>query len=553
MNEIIPSTLIDFESDIHGNEFRFRDNHNLKGKNALLPYTKDHVDEMRKCKDDIFYFLFNYYKVVHQDHGLIKLEVRDYQAEIIQNFLDNRFSISVLSRQSGKTTAVVGYILHFILFKTHKTVAILANKAAQAREIFSRLQLAYENLPYWLQQGVMTYNKGSLHLENGCRVMISATSGDAIRGQSIGLLFIDEVAAIQANLWNDFYEAVYPTVSSSKEARIILVSTPKGHNHFWKLWVEAKNGQSNYSPLLKTYKDIPQYNNQAFIDETVANIGPRKFNQEYGASFLASSTSLIDGPVLENIPLAKPLQNTELHNILPAEILRENINTYKLKEKNHVYVIGVDPAKITEESSGDSVALQVLDITTYPYEQVCSFSINTGIHYLQLPEFLSILGNYYNGGTMFIEQNDQIGLSICDALLYEYEYEGVYSEKPGTNGFRTTTKTKKIGCLNLKMLIEESKLVLYDFATISEISTFVQKGNSYQADKGCSDDLVMSLIHTLFFLQDHEYEDERNKLMNKTKPNIIKPTSNDYDDSIPIDMFSSQDEAREYEQSNFWK
>lgn len=539
----MPAPIQDFENDIYGKEINFRGNYKLKQKGVVLQYSHRHVDEILKCKDDLFYFLSKYYKVVHQDRGLMNIEIRDYQKDIIQHFLDNRFSISVFPRQVGKTTMVVGYILWYILFNEFKNVAILANKEKTAKEVLIRLQLAYENIPKWLQQGVINWNKLEVELENGCKVNVSATSAGAISGQAVSLLYIDEVSKIESNLWDEFYASSYPTISSSKESKIIFTSTPNGMNHFFKMCKEAESNASKFKLLKKTYKDIPQYNTKKFMEETIANIGKRRWEQEFGCTFLSSTMSLVEPEVLESIVTLPDIKReTLLYQTLinlSNGNFSEYINIFKDVEKDHEYVIGVDPAKITLESSGDSLAVQVLDVTYYPMKQCAKFLANTGVHYLQVPEFAVALAKYYNNAPLFIENNDQVGITICESIMNDWEYENVYQEKSGTNGLRTTVKTKKIGCLNLKMLLERKKLEIYDFDTLTQLSTFISNGNSYKAEIGCKDDLVMAIIHAIFFLQDAEYRERRNNILD------LEFVSEE-NDMEPPNMFSSVDDFGEY-------
>lgn len=492
-------------TDVTGRTFHYLRNTKVKGPNTDIAYTKAHVDELQLCQDSIEHFANNYYHLVHQDHGLINVTLRPYQRECLDSFLNNRFNILKYPRQSGKSTTFAIYVCWFILFNMHKNVVILANKEKQSKEMLSRIMLAYENLPFWMQQSVKTWNKTKMELGNGCQVIASTTSSDSIRGDSISLLIVDELAFVPASIWHEFWESTYPTIASAKTSKIILVSTPKGMNHFYKMWKDAIDGVSRFNPVEVRWQDVPGYDEE-FKEDTIANMGPRKWTQEFECMFLASSNSIIDSKNMEEMEFANPLRHERVPLYGQIRKLKEqfvhSVAIYEKPKKDHEYVIGVDPAKITEDSSGDSLAMQIMDITKLPFKQVATVVINDGIHYLEVPAFLAKCGYYYNEAHIFIENNDQVGLSIADSMSIDWEYENVFSEKAGVFGFRTTAKTKKMSCLAIKMLIETGKLKVRDTTTISQLSTYIKKGNSYEAETGYSDDAVAALIASMFFLQD---------------------------------------------------
>ena len=542
--------LQDFKYDIHGKPFQYLNNKKLKGPGYELAYSKEHIEEMIRCRDDIFYFSEKYYKHVHQDLGLINLDLREYQKKALENFNDHRFNIILFPRQSGKSTTFACHVCHFILFNSHKNTVILANKEKKARELLSRIKKAYENLPFWLQQGAVIWNKGEIELENGSKVNAYATSEDAARGDPVGLLIVDECAIIDPSIWDGFWESVYPTISAAKTSRIILVSTPKGMNHYYKLWTEAKNKVNTFHPHQIHWTDVPGYD-EVWKKETIANTSQRKFDQEFECKFLASTSALISGECLEKIPLENPRKISETaigkHILRINEKFEDFINIYKEPIIGHTYYIGVDSARITTEveSTGDSLSIQIIDTTNFPYEQVVSIIIPDSIHYLEVPELLDIVGNYYNKGVMFVENNDAVGTSIADTLLYNYEYENIYSEKPEISGFRTTSRNKKIGCLNLKMLLEKNQLILRDFDTIAELSTFIKRGNSYKAEKTFKDDAVMALLAALFFLQDRIFFEDKDVLLanltRKRLPECQKEEENFKDEPTPFGFSDDYD------------
>ncbi len=329
---------------------------------------------------------------------------------------------------------------------------------------------------------------------------------------------VSNCAFVPANIWHEFWESTYPTIASAKTSKIILVSTPKGMNHYYKMWRDAEEGRSRFNPVEVNWFDVPGYDEE-FKDDTIANMGIRKWTQEFLCQFLASSNSIIDSKNMEEMEFANPLRHERVPLYGQIRKLKEqfvkSVAVYEKPKKGHEYVIGVDPAKITEDSSGDSLAMQIMDITRLPFKQVATVVINDGIHYLEVPAFLAKCGYYYNEAWIFIENNDQVGLSIADSLNIDWEYENVFSEKSGVFGFRTTAKSKKMSCLAIKMLIETNKLKIRDTTTISQLSTYIKKGNSYEAEMGYADDAVSALIGSMYFLQDRMGWEHKINLVSK--------------------------------------
>lgn len=546
----------DFEFDINGDSFKYRDNQKLKTKNTVLPYTKEHVNEIIKCSKDIKYFANNYFKIIHPQHGLIQMKLRDYQEECIDIFDNERFSVLKFPRQSGKSTVFIAFVCHFILFNEFKNVAILANKHTQAKELLNRIKVGYQSLPYWLQQGVTTWSKTRIELENGSVVSASATSSDAISGESVSLLIVDEVAKIESTMWDEFWESVYPTISASEDSKVILVSTPRGMNHYYKIWMQAQGKKNDFHALEIKWNDVPlgidptKKRGEAFKAETIKNTSRRKWMQEFEGHFLASSDSLVDVSVISDLAFEDSLPLSNIPGLYSTIIrvdskLEDFVKIFRLPEENHVYFCGVDPAKITEESSGDSLGVQIIDTTNLPYEQVFAINIPNEIHYLEIPEILDVVGKFYNEAWMLIENNDAVGHQVADTLLLDYDYEMIYTEKPEISGFRTTKKNKKIGCLNLKMLIERNQLIIHDFDTIAQLSTFVKNKTSYAAEAGNKDDLVMALVHSLVFMQDRMYFENKMELVNlmlgKETPKALRKEYETKPEDEPMPFGSSVD------------
>jgi len=482
----------------------------LKKANQNIEWTPDLVAEYVKCSQDPVYFTETYMKIISVNEGLVSFKLYDYQKKMVQSFADNRFSIITTARQAGKSTTTCAFILWYIIFHPEKTVALLANKGDTAREILSRVQLAYQHLPKWLQQGVVEWNKGSFVLENNSRVIAAATSASAIRGYSINLLFIDEAAFIDN--WDEFFTSVYPTISSGSESKIILVSTPNGLNHFYATWVNAQEGRNGYNPILVNWKDVPGRDEKWKADTLAGmNFDIEKFNQEMECEFLGSSGTLIAGWKLKELVHTAPL------------VQKEGLIQYKAVEKNHIYVTLCD---VSRGKGLDYSAFQLLDVTKMPYEQVCVYR-NNAVTPVDYAEVIHRVAKAYNDAYVMVEIND-IGEQVSHSLHYDFGYENVlFTENAGrsgkriTQGFggksnevdkgiRTTKIVKSIGCSILKLLIEGNQFLINDFHTINELSTFSKKGTSYEAEPGKHDDLVMCLVLFAWMTEQQYFKDITN-------------------------------------------
>lgn len=508
--------LPDFKKDKYGKTLQYEGNRNIKQAGAILNFTAEHILELQKCRDDIVYFAENYFHIVSLDEGLIKIELRDYQKEMLENFQNNRFNIVLASRQSGKSTVYEVYLTHYLLFNDHKTAALLANKAKTAFGLMARVRKAYENLPKWLQQGVVEWNKGSVTLENGSTLTCDSTSSSGIRSMSVNLLILDELAFVPKNVWDDFYSSVYPTISSGQTTQVIIVSTPKGKNHFYKFWYQAnlpegEEGKNSYHPMRVDWWQVPG-RDEKWAKETRANIGDKKFDQEFGNSFLGSSNTLVNAAQLESMVFQPRKKELYIYDLLGEH--GHKLNIYEEPRKGRMYSLGIDQSKISEEISGDAVSISILDITEIPFKQVATFHADQDFSYLETPEVAYHLGTYYNNAYIFCE-NNEIGQQCVDSLYIDWEYENIFFEKGNLPGFRTTKKTKRIGCANLGAFVNNGSLVINDFETISQLSTFVKVKNTYKADDGYYDDAVLATMAAMFFLQTPQYNhfEDRKKFL----------------------------------------
>ena len=471
----------------------YRGSSTLKKSNVKIDWTSEIVQELVRCSQDPIYFAENHIKIVNIDQGLIPIQLFDYQKQIIQSIHDNRYTVAELARQLGKTVSICCYVLWYIIFNPNKTVAILANKAETAREILSRIQLAYEHLPKWLQQGVIEWNKGSFELENGSRVLAAATSSNNIRGFSINLLILDEAAFVEG--WDDFFASVFPTISSGNTSKLVLISTVNGLNHFYKITSLARQKKNNFNLISADWTARPG-RTSVWKQETLAamNFDQDKFAQEHENRYLGSSGTLIAGWKLQQLVPQTPV----------AE--HAGICQYEKPNKNRTYV-GV--ADVSRGKGLDYCALQIIDCTEMPYKQVLQYRSNM-ITPGDFAELINRIGRQYNDCYILVEVND-IGQQVAETLYFDYEYTSLlFTESAGKQGkritqqyksqqatdrgIRTTKTIKSIGCSMLKLLIEQDQLIINDSETITELSTFSKHNNTYQAEQGCHDDLVMCLV-----------------------------------------------------------
>lgn len=512
-------------------------NPRLKRSGEQISWTEDMVQEYMKCKNDIIYFIKTYMKIVHVDHGLVPFDTYSFQDNLINHLNDNRFSIVKTSRQVGKTTTSVAFLLHYVLFHESKVVGILANKGATSREILGRLQLAYEHLPKYLQQGVLEWNKGSIELENGSKIIASSTSSSAVRGFSFSCLFLDEAAFIHDNLFWEFWDSVYPTISSGKETKVIMVSTPNGMNHFHKFWVDGNEGRSSFKTFEVHWSLVPGRDKQ-WKKDTIGNIGEERWRQEFEAEFLGSSNTLININTLQNLVYQPPLETIN------------DVKYYKNPRSDRTYFMTVD---VGYGRGQDYSTLSVIDITEYPFEQVATYRSNQ-ISPLLYPSIIHKIATDYNNAFVLVENND-IGKTVLQVLNYELEYENLLSVgaiKSGDLGVRTTKATKAIGCSNLKDLIEGEKLIIVDEFSINELSTFISKGSSYQAEAGKHDDTVMNLVVFSWFTTQEMFKDLTDKDI-RTK--LYKQHIDDIEEMLTPFGFSSEhdeDDNTFYEDGLRW-
>ena len=467
-------------------------NPNLKKANVPTNFTPKQVKEFIKCSQDPVHFIQNYIKIVSLDKGLVPFDMYDFQVDMVRKFDEDRFNIAKLPRQSGKSTIVTSYLLWYVIFNDNVNVAILANKAATAREMLGRLQLSYENLPKWMQQGIVGWNKGSLELENGSKILAASTSASAVRGMSFNVIFLDEFAFIPNHIADQFFSSVYPTISSGKSTKVIIISTPHGMNMFYKLWHDAERGKNEYTTTEVHWSQVPG-RDAKWKEQTIANTSEEQFRVEFECEFLGSVDTLISASKLRTMTYEDPLTSNQ------------GLDVYEKPEEGNQYTITVDVARgVTKDYS----AFTVIDTSTIPYKLVAKYRNNT-IKPLLFPNIIHQVACAYNHAYVLVEVND-IGAQIGDILQFDLEYDNLLMSAmrgragqvigqgfSGTKvqlGVKMSTTVKKQGCSNLKQLLEDDKLLLNDYDIISELTTFIQKGQAWEAEDGCNDDLAMCLV-----------------------------------------------------------
>jgi len=504
-------------------------NPNLKKANVKVEFTQENIEEFIKCKDDPVYFAKNYIQIVSLDEGLVNFNLYPFQEKLVRNFHENRFNICKMPRQTGKSTTVVSYLLHYAVFNDNVNIAILANKASTARDLLGRLQLAYENLPKWMQQGVLVWNKGSLELENGSKILAASTSASAVRGGSYNVIFLDEFAFIPNHIADQFFASVYPTISSGQKTKVIIVSTPRGMNHFYRMWHDAERNKNEYIPTEVHWSEVPG-RDSVWKEQTIANTSEQQFRVEFECEFLGSVDTLISSSKLKTLVYDEPIKKNA------------GLDIYFEPIKNHDYVITVDVARGV---GIDYSAFVITDITTFPHKIIGKYR-NNEIKPMLFPSIIVDIAKAYNNAFILCEVND-IGDQVASIIQYDLEYDNLllcsmrgragqivgqgFSGKKTQLGVKMSKTVKKVGCSNLKTLIEDEKLIFNDYDIISELTTFIQKSNSFEAEEGCNDDLAMCLvIYAWLVAQDYFkeltdqdvrkriYEDQRDQIEQDMSP-----------------------------------
>lgn len=484
-----------------------------------------HLLEVAKCEADPIYFIENYCRIVSLDDGIIPFKLFDYQKEMINMYVNQRFCLTLTARQMGKTAAMAAYILWFAIFHPTKTIAVLANKGEQAQEIMDRIRMAFEYLPFFLQHGVKVYNKRRIEFDNGSTIFSASTSASSIRGRAVDLCYIDEAAFIENDL--TFYESTYPVITSGKDSRVIMTSTPRGaRGMFYMLWRDSLSDR-NYYKRVEVIWDRHPKRDARWKEETIANIGYSRFAQEFACKFMGSSGTLIPTEILERMQWVNPISEDDSFKVY-LKYNHKYVEEPDPEEPDSIIMVPQpikdgDPSRryiaIADPAAGlgqDYSVCTVLDVTEYPYRIAAKYR-NNDISPLLFPHTILNICMTYGYCPALVESNNDVGGQVTYILYYELEYENVIltsnSERAigglreggkggqALPGVRTTKKVKSIGCSNLKTLLENEYLCVEDQETIEELGTFIAKGASYEADDECHDDTVMPLVLFSWFIK----------------------------------------------------
>jgi len=523
-------------------------NRNLKKSYVPIEWTQENVKEFVKCARDPTYFIKNYVKIINIDKGLIPFQPYQFQEDLVQKATTERFVICKMPRQVGKTTTVAAILLWYVLFNENFSVAILANKESQAIEILGRIQLAYEHLPKWMQQGIIEWNKKSVELENGSKIVASSTASNAIRGTSQNLVYLDEFAFVPNHIQESFFSSVYPTISSGQTSKVLITSTPNGLNLFYKLWNDSEQGRNSYTRLEVHWSDVPG-RDEKWKEETIRNTSERQFRAEFECEFLGSSSTLINGAKLRSLTYKDPIITKGDIKMYEEAVVSKR----SPPQTGRLYTIVADTSRGV---NGDYHAFVVFDITEIPYKVVATFR-NNELSPQLYPSYIMQAAQHYNNAMVLVETND-IGGQVADILHQDLEYENVLftssSKKTGqfitmgfstgsVRGVRTSGTVKRIGCAAFKTLVEHDKLIINDFDLLEEMSRFAQKGNSYEAEEG-HDDLVMCCVLFSWLTTQQYFKEMANS---DIRQNLYKEQQNFIEDELtPFGVIDAGDIHEEH-------
>lgn len=466
-------------------------NTKLKKAGVAVSMNIFEAEEYFKCMNDVIYFVKNYVKIISLDDGLVPFLLYPFQERMLESMRDNRFTIFLTPRQMGKTTVVAAFLLHQITFEKDFTIAILANKGDQAREIMGRIQLMYEEMPWWMQPGVKVWNKGSISLGNKSRAFTASTTSSSVRGKSLNCVYLDEFAHVENDV--DFYQSTYPVITSGTKTKVIITSTSNGMNLYYKLFSDAVTSKNDYVPLKIKWQEHPK-RDQAWYEEQCRNMSPRQVAQEINCEFHGSSDTLISGDTLQSLVVNDPIK------------IDNHFKIYEFADKKKNYIVTAD---CSEGVGKDYSVCSVFDVTAQPYKHIAIYRDNM-ISPMLFAKVVFQIAMMFNEATLLVESNS-IGTLVCNILWNDLEYENMLTTKlkDGDNvvsgsgrsipGVRMTKRTKSLGCSQLKTFLESRSLILHDFDVINEFSTFVAKDNSYSAQKGKFDDCVMTFVLFAWF------------------------------------------------------
>ena len=482
--------------DAYGEKISYEGDRNLKKAYTDMKLSPIHIEELRKCKEDLYYFKDNYVKIRTKE-GVNFPETRSYQIEFLDSILneESEGTVSLQGRQAGKSVTTAIYLLWKFIFNENINIGICANKGSLAREFLNNVKMIFGFLPMWMKVGIVEWNKGSISSESNTRILTDVPSQNSFRGFSINILVIDEVAFIKSTIWNEFADSIFPSQSSLSWKKNILISTPNGLNHWKAICDKAKSGESGYLFHFVDWRDVPRFDNKGnklspeeFRERTIRKYGEVFFQQNYACCWIGSSETLVDAEALESFKSKEPVLTWD-----------SKLKIYQEPIPKHKYIMAVDPSKCY----GDAFAVHIIDITAKPFIQAASAQLFNE-NFQRMPIFLDEWGRRYNNAFMIIENNEGAGTFVAVMLKNDYEYPNLFYDKTYNKmtplgkmnkepGFRTTTKSRNLILDTLKLFLDNKLLLLNDKATIEEFYTFIAINGKYQAEDGYHDDMVMAL------------------------------------------------------------
>ena len=500
-------------------------NPNLRGNGEQIEYSEQMIQEYIRCKEDIFHFAETYFKIISIDEGERTIELREYQKKILKTITnpDKRFFAVLSGRQIGKSTISTIYLLHTLLFNADQTIAIATNKEPTSMEILKRVAFAYQNLPLFLQAGIITFNKKQIECDNNSRIIISSTTSSSLTGHSISLLYLDEFSKIPENMARDFQDSVFPTIYSAKKSRILIVSTPKGMNHWYNIWCGAVDNTNGFVPIKINWREIPG-RDEKFKSDIIQKYGLLHWRQEYAAVFIGTSQTLIDPDVLEQHRPKEPIEYRYGYSL----------KIYELPKKGCLYAIGVD---VSQGVGADNSAMQILKINSKnSIEQVATYTSND-ISVDNFAERCIEVSKLYNEAILVIENNG-FGAIVITRIWWGFEYENVFCPSSKEIGFSAQKATKFNGNVALRRYFDNRWISISDTETIFELSRYEEvKDNIFKAAGGAKDDRVMSLLWVVYYVESY-FDDGRDinfKINDKNKLDITES------DEIGVDPFLIDD------------
>lgn len=449
-------------------------------------YAPDQITEMAKCMVDPVYFIQKYVKIQHPSKGKVPFKMFDYQIRMVEGFLADRFCITKVGRQMGKTTVIAAYLLWFATFKPDKVVLVASNKNSNAMEIMARITFAYEELPMWLKAGVKYGTKHSLEFDNGSKIISSATTENTGRGLSISLLMLDELAFVKRSIQYEMWTALAPTLSTGGSC--IISSTPNGDNElFADLWHGAELDTNGFRAIPVEWDEHPD-RDASFKEDMIGKVGELMWKQEYECQMISSDALLISAIALQNMKGNDPLQTNMGFRFYTNQI-----------SSNKTYYVGCD---VGTGSGGDYSTIQVFEFPTLV--QVAEWRSNTHSiprFYAHIKWILSYLQGEYIGQSppevYWSYESNGVGAGIEALYRNDEKFPEAYllsdQKRPG---IATTGKNKILTCMELKNMVEKKAggFNLMSKLLIAELKNFVSKGASYEARAGATDDLVSAML-----------------------------------------------------------